>query len=210
MIRRALLLASLASALGCVVHKHLPGNAPGNIALEQPPKDLALRATEPPADPGEVVTVVSAVAAPLGVGWSSIGTHDATAYMPFSLELAYSRHTLPTSHRGLATPLVLDGALRPNLGMTFLRVFPGKDKVDVGPTFLELQYVGIDRDRFWAGTFAVGVATTFRRVGPQATACIGSLLLFDLCVRANHMFGEGTSLQLMFGYQGAVEWIKSR
>jgi hypothetical protein len=210
MIRRALLLISVAYAFGCVVHKDLPTNAPGHIKLDEPPKDLALRAPEPPVDPGEEVTVVSAVAAPLGVGWTPIGTHDAKAYMPFSLEIAYSRHTLTTSHRGLVTPLVLDGAFRPNLGITFLRVFPGHDKVDVGPTFLELQYVGIDKDRFWAGTFAAGVATTFRRVGPQATACMGTLLLFDVCVRGNYLFGDGASLHLMFGYQGAIEWIRSR
>ncbi|MBI2389097.1 MAG: hypothetical protein HYV09_05725 [Deltaproteobacteria bacterium] len=210
MIRRALVLAVSLVTPACVIHQHGTTNAPGRVKVEEPPKDLAVRAAEPPADPGEEVTVVSAVAAPLGVGWTPLGTREARAYMPFSLELAFSRHTLEKSHQGFVAPQVLDGTLRPNIGMTFLRVFPGHDKVDVGPTFVELQYVGIDKDPFWAGTLAAGVATTFRRVGPQATACIGSLLLFDLCVRGSYLFREGASVQLMFGYQGVGEWTSSR
>lgn len=202
------LLSALSSA-GCLVHHHAPANAPGHVTLEEPPADPEV--PEAPRDPGEEVTVVSAVATPLGVGWTSFGTADARTYMPFSLELAFSRHTLRESHARWVAPLVLDGALRPNVGMTFLRVYPGSgDKADVGPTFLELQYVGVDKDKFWTGTFAAGVATTFHRVGPQVTGCIGTLLLFDVCARGSWLFQEGASVQLGFGYQGALEWIASR
>jgi hypothetical protein len=203
MMRLALALAAV--HLGCIGHRHSPTNAPGHVALEQPPKDLALRTPEAPADPGEDVTIVSAAATPLGVGFSRAGT-----YMPFSVEFAASRHSMATSHRGLVANELLDGALRPNLGLTFLRVFPGKDKVSFGPMFLELQYVGIDKDKLWSGTLALGVATTFRSVGPQATACVGTLLLFNLCARGNYLFGDGAALQLMFGYQGVYESIASR
>lgn len=210
MTRSALVLAMTVMTPACVVHQHGSTNAPGHVKVEEPPKDLAVRAAAAPDDPGEEVTVVSAVAAPLGVGWTPLGTREARAYMPFSLELAFSRHTLDKSHQGFVAAKVLDGALRPNIGMTFLRYFPSSERVDLGPTFVELQYVGIDKDPFWAGTLAAGVATTFKRVGPQATACIGTLLLFDLCVRGSYLFREGASLQLMFGYQGVAEWTRSR
>jgi len=203
---RVFVVAFLVAAAGCIGHKHSPANAPGHIELERPPKDLAARAPEPPRDPGEDVTIVSVAATPLGVGFSRPGT-----FMPFTIEAAASRHSIATSHRGIVSTEVLDRALRPNLGVNFLRVFPGKDRVSFGSTFLELQYVGVDtKDKFWAGSLALGVATTFRDVGPQATACMGSLFLFQLCVRGNYMFGEGASAQLTFGYQGVYESTASR
>ena len=162
---RLLVCAFAAVTLGCIGHRHSPANAPGHVALDTPPKDLAVRAQEPPTDPGETATIVTSVGAPLGVGFSREGT-----FLPFSIEVAASRHTLEKSHRGIVSSEVLDGALRPNLGLTFLRVFPKNDAVRFGPMFLELQYVGVDRkDKFWSGTFALGVATTFKHVGPQAT-----------------------------------------
>jgi len=211
MKRCVALVVCCLSSVGCLVHHESPANAPGHVAVDEPPKDLAVRAAEPPTDPGEEVTVVSAVATPLGVGWSSFGTREARTYMPFSLELAFSRHSLSRSHQGFVASTVLDGALRPNVGMTFARVYPGSgDRAEVGPTFLELQYVGIDKDKFRSGTFAGGVATTFHRVGPQVTGCIGTLLLFDLCARGTYLFREGASVQIGFGYQGVLEWISSR
>ncbi len=53
-MRRPLLAGLTAASLGCGA-VHLPHNAPGNIVVEAPPRDLTRVAVERPADPGEYV-----------------------------------------------------------------------------------------------------------------------------------------------------------
>ena len=50
--RSPLLPAVLATLIGCA-HVHLDRDAPGIVDLSKPPKDLAARHVERPADPGE-------------------------------------------------------------------------------------------------------------------------------------------------------------
>jgi hypothetical protein len=55
-LRIVIVAAALAS--GCTIH--LERNAPGHANIAEPPRDLAKRAVETPADPGETVLMLNA------------------------------------------------------------------------------------------------------------------------------------------------------
>jgi hypothetical protein len=94
-MRRLAVLALTAPA--CVV-LHSAHNAPGDIDVASPPRDLASRATEPPEDPGEWMLVGSVgPSAAGGMTWGGpSGTAAAgTAGAELTLQLGDQEHSHP-------------------------------------------------------------------------------------------------------------------
>jgi hypothetical protein len=209
---RLALLALAACTVSCIVHTHRETNAPGIVEVAKPPADLTSHAPEKIEDPGEKGVVVQASLTLHGVGWTHVGQSGHEVFLPFGIELAPWTFTRTTSHRNQVASDALEGAVRPAVGLA-MRVFPksgGEDRVELGPMWYEVQYVGLDPEKVAGASIGLGLTTTYRHVGPQATACTGIPLALMICGRASWTTEEHTSLQLFLTYDGFAEWVWSR
>lgn len=211
-MKRALLVAFATCSLGCIVHTHRDTNAPGIADVAKPPADLTERTPAPVADPGEKGVIVQASLTLHGVGWTHVGQSGHEVFLPFGIELAPWTFSREKSHRNQVSNDALEGAVRPAIGLA-MRVFPksgGEDRVELGPMWYEVQYVGLDPDKVAGATIGVGLTTTYKHVGPQMTLCSGIPLALMICGRGSWTSDEHTSLQLFLTYNGFAEWVWSR
>lgn len=208
---KQLLLVAAVLSVGCIVHTHRDANAPGIVDVTKPPEDLTARTPVTPQDPGEKGVVVQASLTLHGVGWTHVGQAGHEVFLPFAIELAPWTFTREKSHRNQVANEALEGAVRPAVGLA-MRVYPksGDDRVELGPMWYELQYVWLDPDKFSGVTVGAGLTTTYKRVGPQATLCMGIPLALQLCGRGAWTTDEHTTLQLYLTYNGFAEWVWSR
>ena len=198
---------------GCFLHNDAQRNAPGNIAVEAPPKDPTSSVPEDPQDPGERGVIVGGSLMPLAGGYTKLDG-DGHGYFDFGIEASFMPFTRTESHRGPVVPDALRDSFRANLGWMFARTAGSNDdKVRVGPSYLEVQYTSLEQDKFWGASIALGAAWEWRKpfsAGPQATACFGAPLLLDVCTRGTYLFREGGELQFLLSYHAFTEWVWSR
>ena len=203
---RSLLLAFVtAASLGCGA-AHLPHNAPGNIDVTAPPRDLTRIAVERPADPGEYVLGWT-TGALVGGGLSTPGPRGVfSGSAETSLHLGVNRtsHNHDTSQlwpfvgRGFGEYPMTGWAGGFNLGWTL-----GTDNRpanSAGYAEAQLTYSGV------LGV-AAGWAWDPARAahGPQITANLGPLYL-----RSTTMLEVGTSIEAGLVLKLPAVWVWSR
>lgn len=194
-----------AGSLGCGA-THLPHNAPGNIDVAKPPRDLSKIAVERPADPGEYVLGWT-TGALVGGGLSVPGPH---AVFSGSGETSLHFGVNPHSHQFDTSQLwpIVSGRFGEypfqgwsgglNLGWTLgTNTRPANS---AGYAEAQLTYAG-----------ALGIAAGWaldpaRSVnGPQITANLGPLYL-----RSTTMLDLGTSIEIGVVLKVPAVWVWSR
>ena len=212
--RCAIVLAASLALGGCFMHTDLTKNAPGNIAVDAPPKDPTSKVPEDPQDPGERGVIVGGTIMPMSAGYTKLDGDGGHGFFDFGIEASFLPFTRTESHRGPVVPEALRNSLRANLGWMFARTAGSDDsKVRTGPSYLEVQYTWLEDDKFWGASIALGGAWEWKKpllAGPQATGCVGAPLLFDLCARGTTIVREGSELQFMLVYHGFADWVWSR
>src|SRR5688500_18993887 len=96
-------LASLVGLCGCL-HTHLRHNAPGNVAVHEPPRDVDRRQVDEPKDPGEHLLALSVGALVGSAGSVREGTEDEQGAAT-SVELSLHYGQSAGSHSDPAFPI---------------------------------------------------------------------------------------------------------
>ncbi len=190
------LLPVLLLALSACVHAHRPDNAPGNIDVHAPPRDIAAHEVEPPEDPGEQMMVYSLGAVGGGgVFFPQAENEEVDATWTVGPEVSVGYGTRSRSHNEDDFFVFPERSYGGSIGWTALtRAGEG-----VGPIYGEAYF------HETLLTVAGGWAwdPNDQTHGPQIT--LSTLLLF---VRATHLFDLGTQaiigIQLELPYQ--VVW----
>jgi hypothetical protein len=193
-------LASVVGLCGCY-QTHLRDNAPGNIDVREPPRDIARRAVEEPEDPGEhllALTLGGLVGSAASVREGTSDTTGAVTSVELSLHYGQSEHSHGSD--GMIDPYPFRHAWGFNLG--YVTQDPGEalDLSVARPLYLEAQYSIVG----WA---AAGWQADFERGlhGPQLTAGFGPLY-----GRFVHRFDFGTQFEAGIVIKGAHTWVWSR
>ena len=204
-MKRFLLAALTAASLGCGA-VHLPHNAPGNIVVTAPPRDLAIVAVERPADPGEYVLAWT-TGALVGGGLSTPGPRGV---LSGSAETSLHFGVNPRSHNydtSQLWPLIDHGfgeypmtgwAGGLNLGWTLGTT--NRPANSAGYAEAQLTYSG-------ALGMAAGWAWDPDRTahGPQITLNLGPLYF-----RSTTMLDVGTSIEAGLVLKVPAVWVWSR
>lgn len=195
-MKRAIAAASLLASTACF-HQHSPRNAPGTIAVREPPRPLESREVETPLDPGENMFVLS-YGAFAGGGIATGGDEDGSrAAYGIGPELSAQIGSSDRSHADDDFWILPTRSLGLNLGATLLTGEGDR----LGPLYAELQV------RELPLAFAAGWAwdQDDTEHGPQGTISLGPFY-----VRTTHLLDGATQVHGGLVLKGWSAWVWSR